>query len=215
MNNPYVNSDGRAESLNQTAAHDPALYDPAVHDNQIVAVYETDADANAARDALLGAGIPQAAIQVVDKTYGDAAGPSSAEDRNQGGFLGTLKSLFVPSEDVSTGYGEAIVRGHAMLILTPDATMDRQRAIQVLEESNPIDFDAKLEEWRQAGYEQMPQAGAAQPPAADTGNRPPPLDTGYRTGWRETMPGASRVRSYVTDRSGFGSEGAGAVPSRT
>ena len=107
MSNPYVNSDGRAESLNQTAAHDAALYDPAVHDNQIVAVYETDAAANAARDALIGAGIPRAAIEVVDRSYGDAAGPSSAEDRNQGGFLGAIKSLFVPSEDVSTGYGEA------------------------------------------------------------------------------------------------------------
>jgi len=160
MSNPYPNSTGRAEDTNQAAAHDAGLYDPNVHDNQIVAVYDTVAQACVARDALLATGIPKAAIHVVDHTAGDASGQSSAEDRNQGGFWGAIKSLFAPEEDVSA-YNHAIGRGHAMLVLTPNASMDRHRAIQILESSHPIDFDAKLEEWRQAGYAQMPNAGGS------------------------------------------------------
>lgn len=199
MSDVYKNTDGRSDTLNKAAAHDTALYDPNRHDNQIVAVYDSMAQAGVARDALIGAGIPRQAIQVVDHTSGDAGGPSVAEDRNQGGFWGAVKSLFAPAEDV-TAYREAIGRGHAMLILTPDATMDRHRAIQILESSHPIDFDAKLEEWRQAGYDQMPNAGGANPAGSDTGYRTGLVEERMRVGQREPVSGPSRVRSYLATR---------------
>lgn len=145
------------DNLNQAAAHDSSLYDPTIHDNQIVALYETDTQARAAQQTLLDAGFSASAIQVVARetnTGGPATGTGgiSHEPVADEGIWGSIKSLFVPDEERST-YNTAIARGHAMLIVTPDTTMDRQHLIHVLESTDPLDFDAKLEEWRQSGYE--------------------------------------------------------------
>jgi len=186
MSGSYTNTSGRSDSLNQGAAHDSGLYDPNRHDNQIVAVYESRTHAEAARDALLNAGIPQSAIEVLDRTSGDAApGASRIEDRNTGvqdeGFWGAIKNLFAPDEEYSA-YHHAIGRGHAMVMVVPNASMDRHRVIEVLEASGPIDFDAKLEEWRQSGYD---YSGA--PRATETGRAASTASsggtgTGYKAG---------------------------------
>jgi len=148
-----------------------------------VAVYENRTQAEAARDALLNAGIPQTAIEVLDRTSGDAApGESRIEDRNQDeGFWGAIKNLFVPDEDYHA-YGHAIGRGHAMLMVMPTGGMDRRRIIEVLEASGPLDFDAKLEEWRQAGYDytgapRATERGRAEPTVTSGGS-----GTGYKAG---------------------------------
>jgi len=186
MSGSYTNTDGRSDSFNAGSAHDTGLYDPNRHDNQIVAVYETRAQAEAARDALLNAGVSQGAVEVLDQTSGDAvAGESRVEDRNTGlqdeGFWGAIKSLFVPDEDYHA-YHHAIGRGHAMVLVTPNAQMDRHRVIEVLEASGPLDFDAKLEEWRQAGYDY-----SAAPRATERGRMEPTVSsggtgTGYQAG---------------------------------
>ncbi|MBC7801386.1 MAG: YsnF/AvaK domain-containing protein [Gemmatimonadaceae bacterium] len=68
------------------------------------------------------------------------------------GLWGSIKSLFVPDEDAH-GYRHAIGAGHAMLVVTPTAASDRSNIIDVLESTDPIDFDSKLAEWRQSGYD--------------------------------------------------------------
>jgi len=201
MSGSYTNTDGRSDGLNQGAAHDTGLYDPNRHDNQIVAVYENRAQAEAARDALLNAGIPQTAIEVLDQTSGDAApGASRIEDRNTGmqdeGFWGAIKNLFAPDEDY-TAYHHAIHRGHAMVLVVPNANMDRHRVIEVLEASGPIDFDAKLEQWRQSGYDYSgaPRAtdrGRVEPTATSGGS-----GTGYKAGGT-TATGGQRVTDTVS-----------------
>ena len=167
MSGNYRDTSGRSDSYNEGAAHDSSLYDPNRHDNQIVAVFEDRAAAQRAADALREAGIPQSAVRVLDRTVGDAApGTSRAEDRNQDvGIWGAIKNLFAPEED-SYAYSHAIERGHAMVVITPTAGMDRHRAIEVLERSDPIDFDAKLAEWRQTGYDYSGAAGAGARTAA-------------------------------------------------
>ncbi len=155
MSGSYTNTDGRTETFNAGAAHDTGLYDPNRHDNQIVAVFADRAAASRARDALLGAGIPQDAVETLEGAAGDAApGASHAEDRNQEvGIWGAIKNLFAPEQEHG-GYREALGRGHAMVVVTPTPQTDRHRAIQVLEASEPIDFDAKLAEWRQSAYDE-------------------------------------------------------------
>jgi uncharacterized protein (TIGR02271 family) len=155
MSGSYVNTDGRSDSLNDTAAHDTGLYDPALHDNQIVAIYDTDEHAQSARHALVAAGVPNTAIRLVS---GGAA--TTTEDRTDEGFWGSIKSLFVPDDDRSA-YSHAMQHGHAMVVVTPDSTTDRTKVIHVLEATNPIDFDAKLEEWRQSGYDYSTPSGSA------------------------------------------------------
>ncbi len=146
MSNSYTNTG--TDPL--AGAHDTGLYDPNKHDNQIVAMFATEADAQVARGRLVAAGIPDRAIQMTDRAQDRFVGGVDYE-RRDGGLWGSIRSLFMPDEEAH-GYAEGVHRGHAMLVVTPDAAMDRHRIITTLEESNPIDFDAKLEEWRQTGY---------------------------------------------------------------
>src|SRR4051812_33073626 len=186
MSGSYTNTDGRSDSFNAGAAHDSGLYDPNRFDNQIVAVFESRTQAEAARDALLGAGVPQSAIQVLDRTSGDLAqGESRAEDRNTGvqdeGFWGAIKSLFAPEED-RHAYNHALGRGHAMVMVTPTGEMDRHRVIEVLEAAGPVDFDAKLEEWRQAGYDYSGSARSTERDRAEPTVTSGGSGTGYQAG---------------------------------
>ena len=137
------------------AGHDGHLYDPNLHDNQIVAVYETMAQANAARDALVSAGVDTSAVQVIDQASQNVGGGASGAYTTDDSFWGSIKSLFAPDEDTHA-YGHAIAQGHAMVIVSPAQTANRSHIIEVLEMTGPIDFDAKLEEWRQSGYNYTP-----------------------------------------------------------
>ncbi len=207
---------------------DAASYDPIQHENQLVAVYDTEAHAEAARDELLRAGIPSSAVRVVQRPEGTSADTVTTGERDEG-FWGAIKSIFAPEEDV-TAYHHAVDRGHAMVLVTVESGMDRSRAIEILEQTNPIDFDAKLHEWRQSGYDysQPParsgmaqssgagmqtmggatagQTTAATSSAADRTRAVDSPDTikvieeRLRVGKRDVAAGAVRVRSYVVER---------------
>ena len=164
MSGSYVNDDGRSNALNSAAAHDTGLYDPNTHDNQIVALYETMAEANKARDMLVHAGVSSESIQVTDKSSDTMAGGVDYEAGNQG-MWGAIKSLFVPDEEAHA-YNHAINAGHAMVVVSPARTANREVIIHTLEGTNPIDFDAKLEEWRQSGYDYTGMAAGAAAGAA-------------------------------------------------
>ena len=165
-------------TLNQAAAHDTSLYDPTVHDNQIVALYETDAQARTAQQTLVSAGFPASSMQIVARDSGSgAAGTTGATDE---GLWGSIKSLFVPDEDRTT-YNTAVARGHAMLVVTPTNSMDRQHLIHTLESTDPLDFDAKLEEWRQTGYDTT--GSAAGTSTSNTATAGHAVDAGMNTGY--------------------------------
>lgn len=180
--------------LNQQAAHDTGLYDPTIHDNQIVAMYDTETQARAAQDVLLRSGIPAANMQVMDRAAVTGVSGKTATDS---GLWGAITALFVPEED-RTIYNTAVARGHAMLVVTPDATMNRHRLIQSLEATGPLDFDARLEEWRQAGYDTTGAAPGT--PTSNVATAGHAVDAGLNTrvGRREQMQGP--VRSYIADR---------------
>ena len=191
MSNTYTDTSGRSDSYNAGAAHDSGFYDPTRHDNQIVAVFEDRAAADRAREALLQAGVAPAAVQVVGHVEGDAVpGNSRSEDSGSVGdeILGAFMSLFSP-RDEHRDYSHAVDRGHAMVVVTPTGDTDRHKVIEALERSEPIDFDAKLAEWRQAGYD---ASGAARTPTGEADDR--------RIGRRDPSAGTPLVRSYVADR---------------
>ncbi len=200
MSGNYTNTSGSADTYNQGAAHDSGFYDPDRHDNQIVAVFEDEAAATVARDALVGAGVPQAQVEVVAHVAGDAApGQSHVEDGTVGDqILTALMGLFTPHDD-HHDYTHAVRQGHAMVVVRPVGDTDRHRVIQVLEQSHPIDFDAKLAEWRQAGYD---NSGAPLSPDRVAGQREQTAPA--RSTTTEPAPpslGPSRVRSYLNERS--------------
>ena len=228
MSGSYIDEPGSA-SLNSSAAHETGLYDPARHDNQIVALYDTRAHAEAAREKLLAAGVAASAVQVVDRDADRTAGGVDREPSNQG-LWGSIKSMFMPDEDAHA-YSHAMGAGHSMVVVTPNATANRNNIIEVLEGTNPLDFDAKLEEWRQSGYDYnsgstttapvsttsapMTTAttgavatGVAAAGATAVGSTKGAGDTEtikvleerLRVGKREVAGGAVRVRSYVVER---------------
>ncbi len=186
MSGSYMDERGSA-SLNSDAAHETGLYDPARHDNQIVALYDTRAQADAAREKLLAAGIDAGAVQVMDRGADQMAGGVDYESGNQG-LWGAIKSMFMPDEDAHA-YSHAVGAGHAMVVVTPSATANRGHIIEVLESTNPLDFDAKLEEWRQSGYNYQSSDTAAVPVAATaTQTVTPPATT---TSTTTATPGAT------------------------
>ncbi len=137
--------------------HPSALYDPSVHDDQLVAIFDTTADAQAALDALSQHGLANDASIV--------AGNTSPEPASTGLFAGLL-ALFAPDDEM-THYNEGLRRGHALLVAHPTPA-NRLQIVQVLEAHHPIDFDAKLEEWRAAGWANLQrQEDATMGAAAD------------------------------------------------
>ena len=74
-------------------------------------------------------------MQVVSRDSSNT-GTTSASGAADEGLWGSIKSLFVPDEDRTT-YNTAVNRGHAMLVVTPSMSMDRQRLIQTLEKHRP------------------------------------------------------------------------------
>ena len=171
------------------SGHPTYLYDPAVHDDQIVVMFHTTEDAQAAIDRLAAEGLAGDAA-ITDRTADGANAGVNAEGGNTG-FWGSLKGLFAPDDEVH-GLAEGVRRGHALLVLHP-ALETRNRVIQVLEASNPIDFDARLEEWRTDGWRNLAQQEAATM-GAEVEVRP-------RVGVRDTARGSGAVRSYFAPRS--------------
>ncbi len=103
MSDSYSNTNTRSGTLNQAAAHEIGLYDPNVHDNQIVAMYETDARARAARDVLISNGVPERAIQVTAGEL-DRLAANTDYGQSNSGLWASIKNLFMPHEEA---YGYA------------------------------------------------------------------------------------------------------------
>jgi hypothetical protein len=178
-----------------------ARYDADLHDNQIVAMYDTAAEAEAAAQALRAHGFPSGCMRVLAQgKVLDALAPATETPSEDHSIWTAIASLFVPHDDRTT-FQSVIARGHAMLVVSPDATMDRQHLIHLLEETNPVDLDARQAEWLQAGqplatgYTSAPETTADSPAAQEA-------EANYRAGRRESAPQASRVRSYIIDRDG-------------
>ncbi len=138
------------------AGHDTQRGDPKLKDNPLIALYDSVAHAHAAENALLAAGVDQAAVQVIDRNSPPPTPtitvPVTAADPPDRGILGDIASLFAPHKD-NRAYAHALAQGHAIVVVNPAQTANRARIIGVLQNTHPIDFDAKLEQWRQAGYD--------------------------------------------------------------
>lgn len=166
--------------------HPTTLYDATQHDDQIVVMFQTQADAQAAIDRLAAEGLAGDAT-ITDRTDDGANAGVNAEGGSTG-LWGSLKGLFAPDDEVH-GLAEGVRRGHALLVMHP-ALETRNRAIEIIEASHPINFDARLEEWRTEGWRNL---AAQEAEAAGTSAR-------QRVGVRDTARGTDTVRSYIAPR---------------
>ena len=173
-------------TLADRSVHTIRRYDPSVHDDQIVVMFETAADAQAAIDRLAAENLAGDAT-ITDHTEDGANAGVNSEGGNTG-LLGSLKGLFAPDDEVH-GYAEGVRRGHALLVLHP-AIETRMRVVELLEASHPINFDARLEEWRTAGWQRMAEQHATSEAA----------EARSRQGVRDPERGSAAVRSYYAER---------------
>ncbi len=151
-------------------------------ERQIVAVFETFDRARTARDRLAEEGIPAADMDIVHHAGGDDTAPPGQRDDRAWGFI---RRFFVPAEERGR-YAEGLRRGHMVLVVRPPADA-RHRVIELLESFDPVDFDARMEEWRSSGW-----TGAATAPQGHAQEQ-------VRTGRRVTGSPGVRVRSYVVE----------------
>ncbi|NOG71252.1 YsnF/AvaK domain-containing protein [Roseicella sp. DB1501] len=185
----------------------------------LTALYDMRGDADTAAERLMTeAGLARSDITVTTQDAGAA---------EEGGFLASLKSLFVSDQDRDT-YAEAVRRGG--FLLTARAWQgSTERAIDILEEHGAVDIDDRQQSWRMeemngqqstgaaatladgtvvaaapAVSQPIPPTAAASAPAAnrpsETGDEKIELvEERLRVGKREVGGGRVRVRTYVVE----------------
>ena len=94
--------------------------------DRIVAVFENTERAATAREALIGDGVDNARMELIDRR-------SDFDD------LAALKRHALPEEDTNL-YAESLGRGHAILVIRA-ASREHDRIMQVLSRFNPIDIE--------------------------------------------------------------------------
>ena len=160
----------------------------------ITAMFDSRAEAEAAKARLQSARIDADNIQVTDKSS-SGYNETNYSTHQDLGIWESVKNAFLPDEDRHT-YEEGVRRGGA--VLTADVDDDYvDDAVRVLDEANTVDIEERASEWRASGWEQ---------PVAATGARTgaqeeviPIVEEQLVVGKRDVSRGGVRVRSYVTE----------------
>ena len=160
----------------------------------LTALYETQADADAAKQRLTAMGIASGGIDIHDETSAGHAG-------GEGGMFGGLGKFFGHHDDTHA-YAEGLRRGHILLT----AKVDEGRATSAAEAldatTGAVDFDRSQSEWRQSGWTApSATAGATESAtlATDRDTAIPIVEERLVVGKREVDRGGVRVRSYVVE----------------
>ena len=144
---------------------------------RIVAVFDSAEKARAARNTLMGAGIPNDRMEIV-------------EHRTSTDNWTTLRNYSIPDEDCHL-YAEGLGRGHAMLLIRCDAA-EHDRLLQLIKSQNPIDIDEHASKWRAAGW--SGRAEGAQEQVI------PVYEEKLKVGKRVVEQGGVRVRVYTVEQ---------------
>lgn len=110
----------------------------------LIAVFDQQADAQAARDALLGAGFSSATLRQGEP--GSAAGASAGKGAGGHGLGAGIRHFFgelfgTGAEHHAERYSEAVLRGQHVLSLVVDGESEVERAAAIVERHGPIDID--------------------------------------------------------------------------
>lgn len=130
-------------------------------DRRMTATFRSLAEAEAARGALLAAGLAEGSVTIAGQGAEQGAEQGGA---SQGGvdpslaqaieapdrsLLGRLREAILP-DDSTTALRDAAARHEAVLTVRP-AKEQVETAVRVIEAAHPHHFDAALERWRNAG----------------------------------------------------------------
>ena len=156
----------------------------------VTALYDTRAEAEAARDRLTSQVDVEGRAKIIDKT-------------SMGGEQGSSDFHSVPlSNEDRNAYGEGLSRGGFLLCAEVDEDEDADQIVSILEETSSVDLDQRQNDWRSQGWSGGQDQTAS---AGSSGNvvqeeRIPIVEEQLRVGKREVERGGARVRSYVEER---------------
>jgi stress response protein YsnF len=133
--------DDRTGSSTMGAAHREGTTGTAYHEDwsgdRIVAVFENTERAATVRQALIGDGIDNARMELIDR-------------RSDLDNWAAMKQHALPDEDTHL-FAESLGRGHAILVIRA-ASGEHDRVMRVLSRFNPIDIEEHAQQWRTAGW---------------------------------------------------------------
>ena len=110
---------------------------------EITAYFATVAQAQAARDALTGAGVGADRVVVTEaRTQAETLAP--ADDN----IIGKIRETLMP-DDGTRATRAAVQEGLVLLAVAPGES-DADLIIGIIESAKPTRFDASLEKWRSA-----------------------------------------------------------------
>jgi uncharacterized protein (TIGR02271 family) len=160
----------------------------------ITAFFDNRADADAAIQRLVTAGVQRNEISMVEGAKQSSA--SKASNQEDTGFWDSLKDFFLPDEDRQT-YSEGLRRGGFLLTVRTNSGL-YDRALAILDDEGTVDLDQRTATWRKEGW---------QPQAVGTGMRSPSAEREVipvteeqlKVGKRDVSHGRVRVRTYVVE----------------
>ncbi len=112
-------------------------------ERSITASFTDLASAQAAKTALIEAGVAADRVDLADQTHVDTTTPPADQ-----GLLGRIREAILP-EDGETAIRSARHNNETILTLRP-MPEEVDRAIAILTAAKPAHFDADLERWRNA-----------------------------------------------------------------
>lgn len=153
----------------------------------ITALFDSEAQAQRARQQLTDRGLDQSQTRVVSQQSAGTTAQDVKEPGEHRGILDSIKHFFSADND-RADYEEALRRGGFLLITVLDED-DVDEAIAIIDACDPVDLNQRSEQWRAEGSDR----GA-------TEERIPIAEEQLRVGKREIDRGKVRVRSYVVEQ---------------
>ena len=120
-----------------------------IGDRAMTASFATPAEAQAARQALIDAGIAADRITLAEHAAESPAVQEAMRPADSGSIVGRIREAILP-DDSQTGTRDAARNDDAILNVRPSKE-EVETAVRVLEAAKPRMFDADLERWRNAG----------------------------------------------------------------
>lgn len=156
----------------------------------VTALYDTKAEAEAARERLQSQVNVEGRARIIDKS--SMGGEPASSD---------FQSVPLSRED-REAYSEGLNRGGFMLCAEVNDGEDADEIVAILEQTSSVDMDERQTSWRKEGWSGQGQQASA---PSQRGNiveeeRIPMVQEELRVGKREVERGGARVRSYVEER---------------
>ena len=177
----------------------------------VTALFDSRAEAEAAKERLRVARVDADNVQVYDKTSSGHS-DSGYSTHSTRGFWEKTKNAYLPDQDRHT-YEEGVRRGGALLTADVDDD-DVAEVVRILEEADTVDIDERADQWRSSGWDYAGAgtvagsgagAGAGDRSAMSFGNQGtqeeviPVVEEQLVVGKRDVARGGVRVRSYVCE----------------